>query len=185
MPLSPEAVNANSEVARRLFAFDFILELDDRASWFSIDGADRVLRIGRDGTGGAFVLLPPGHVLYASSEGQAGVIADNFEDFIQLIVAFPYWRDVLKFSAGGEIAEMRRAAEALEATLDDEEEVNEARDLVRSGLGLPDIDDPVGSLHAAVAASDAIVRAPDGSPFTTLFDRFTIDDNPMLRDAAA
>jgi hypothetical protein len=36
-----------------------------------------------------------------------------------------------------------------------------------------------------VAASDAIVRATDGSPFTTLFNRFSIDNNPMLRNAAA
>jgi hypothetical protein len=29
------------------------------------------------------------------------------------------------------------------------------------------------------------VRATDGSPFTTLFNRFSIDTNPMLRNAAA
>jgi hypothetical protein len=29
------------------------------------------------------------------------------------------------------------------------------------------------------------VRATDRSPFTTLFSRFTIDSNPMLRDAVA
>jgi hypothetical protein len=43
----------------------------------------------------------------------------------------------------------------------------------------------IGSDGEAVAASDAVVRATDGSPFTTLFNRFTIDSNPMLRDAVA
>ena len=47
------------------------------------------------------------------------------------------------------------------------------------------LDDPVGALYEAVAASDTIVRATDGSPFTTLFNRFSIDNNPLLRDAAA
>jgi hypothetical protein len=36
-----------------------------------------------------------------------------------------------------------------------------------------------------VAASDAIVRATDGGPFTTLFNRFSVDNSPMLRNAAA
>jgi hypothetical protein len=50
---------------------------------------------------------------------------------------------------------------------------------------LPEAGDSVGALYEAVAASDTIVRATDGSPFTTLFNCFSIDNNPMLRDAAA
>jgi hypothetical protein len=131
------------------------------------------------------MLLPPQNVLYVSSEGRAGIIAESFEVFVQLVVAHPYWLDILKFSAGGDLAEMRRAAEALETTLDDEDEINEACEEIRSALELPVADDPVGALYEAVAASDAIVRATDGSPFTTLFNRFSIDNNPMLRSAAA
>ncbi|WFU40516.1 hypothetical protein QA640_41195 [Bradyrhizobium sp. CB82] len=116
---------------------------------------------------------------------RAGIIATTFEEFIQLVVACPYWLDILQFSAGGDIVEMRRAATALEATLDDGDDIDDARDMIRDALDLPDADDPVGSLYEAVAASDAIVRATDGSPFTTLFNRFTIDRNPMLRNAAA
>jgi hypothetical protein len=77
------------------------------------------------------------------------------------------------------------AAVALEATLDDEDDIDDARDTIRTVLDLPGREDPVGALHEAVAASDAVVRATDGSPFTTLFNRFTIDSNPMLRDAVA
>ena len=102
-----------------------------------------------------------------------------------MVVACPYWLDILKFSAGGDLAEMRRAAHALEATLDDEDEVNETREEIRGALDLPEPDDPVGALYEAIAASDAIVRTTDGSPFTTLFNRFSIDNNPMLRNAAA
>lgn len=113
------------------------------------------------------------------------MIAGSFEAFIQLVVARPYWLDILKFSAGGDLQEMRRAADALEATLDDEDDVNAAREEVRGALDLPEAADPVGALYEAVAASDAIVRTTDGSPFTTLFNRFSIDNNPMLRNAAA
>ncbi|MGX1319124.1 hypothetical protein AB7M17_002577 [Bradyrhizobium sp. USDA 377] len=184
MPLSPEALTAKGDVVARLGGFDVSFAPDEEP-WFTIDGIESPRQIGSDGSGGAFVLLPSQTVLYVSSEGRAGIIAESFEAFIQLVVARPYWLDILKFSAGGDPAEMRRAADALEATLDDEDEINEAREDIRRSLDLPEADDPVGALYEAVAASDAIVRATDGSPFTTLFNRFSIDNSPMLRNAAA
>ena len=184
MPLTPEVLTAQGEVVAWLGSLDVSFAPDEEP-WFTIDGVESPRQIGSDGSGGAFVLLPSQDVLYVSSEGRAGVIADNFDAFIQLVVAHPYWFDILKFSAGGDLQEMRRAADALEATRDDEDDINEAREEIRIRLDLPEAADPVGALYEAVAASDAIVRATDGSPFTTLFNRFSIDNNPMLRDAAA
>jgi hypothetical protein len=57
----------------------------------------------------------------------------------------PCWHDILKYSANGNLHQMRAAAAALEATLEDEDEVNEARDVVRSQLGLAEPIDPVGA----------------------------------------
>jgi hypothetical protein len=100
--LSPEALSANGEVTERLLAFDFSFALErQRPGWFSVDGLDDVTQVGSEGSGGTFVLLSPGPVLYVSSEGRAGIIAATFEEFIQLIVACPYWLDILKFSGGG------------------------------------------------------------------------------------
>ena len=184
MPLTPELVTAKAEVAARLGEFDLSFAPDDEP-WFTIDGIESPRQIGSDGSGGALVLLPSQTVLYVSSEGRAGIIADSFEAFVQLVVARPYWLDILKFSAGGDLQEMRRAADGLEATREDEDEINEAREEIRSALGLSEPNDPVGALYEAVAGSGAIVRATDGCPFTTLFNRFNIDNNPMLRNAAA
>ncbi|QOZ55587.1 hypothetical protein [Bradyrhizobium sp. CCBAU 53338] len=184
MPLTPEALTAQGEVIAWLGSLGVSFAPDEEP-WFTIDGFENPQQIGSDGSGGAFVLLPSQNVLYVSSEGRAGIIAESFEALIQLVVARPYWLDILKFSAGGDLQEMRRAADALEATLEDEDDVNEAREEIRERLDLPEPDDPVGALYDAVAASDAIVRATDGSPFTTLFNRFSIDNNPMLRNAAA
>ena len=183
MPLTPEILRANSEAVARLRSLDVSFAPDEEP-WFTIDGVESPRHIGSDRSGSAFVLLPSQNVLYVSSEGRAGIIAESFEAFIQLVVAHPYWRDILKFSGGGDLAEMRRAAAALEATLDDEGKVNEAREDIRGALTLPEAGEPIGALYEAVAASDAIVRATDGSPFTTLFNRFSIDNNPTLRNAA-
>lgn len=184
MPLTPEVLTAQGEVVAWLGSLDVSFAAEEDP-WFTIDGVESPRQIGSDGSGGAFVLLPSQNVLYVSSEGRAGIMAGNFETFVQLIIARSYWLDILKFSAGGDLAEMRRAADALEAALDDEDEVNEAREEIRSALDLPEADDPIRALYEAVAASDVIVRATDGSPFTTLFNRFSIDNNPMLRNAAA
>lgn len=184
MSLTPEVLTAQGEVVAWLGSLDVSFAPDEEP-WFTIDGVENPRQIGSDSSGGAFVLLPSQNVLYVSSEGRAGTIAESFEAFIQLVVARPYWLDILKFSAGGDLQEMRRAADALEATLDDEDDVNEAREEIRGSFDLPEPGDPVGALYEAVAASDAIVRATDGSPFTTLFNRFSIDNNPMLRNTAA
>lgn len=184
MPLTPEVVTANRAVVARLASLDVSI-VPDEEPWFTIDGIENPRQIGSDGSGGAFVLLPAKNVLYVSSEGRAGIIAGTFEAFVQFVLARPYWLDILKFSAGGDLQEMRRAAEVLEATLDDKDGIDEAREEIRRSLGLGEADDPVGALYEAIAASDAIVRATDGSPFTTLFNRFSIDNNPMLRNAAA
>ncbi|MCK1738856.1 hypothetical protein IVA79_34005 [Bradyrhizobium sp. 138] len=184
MPLTPEVVTADRAVVARLIDLE-VSFAPDAEPWFTIDGIGNPQQIGSDASGGAFVLLPSQNVLYVSSEGRAGIIAGTFEAFVQLVVARPYWLDILKFSGGGDLQEMRRAADALEATLEDEDEINEAREEIRKSLDLGEADDPVGALYEAIAASDAIVRATDGSPFTTLFNRFSIDNNPMLRNAAA
>ena len=186
MPLSPDDVIADAEAVELLGQWhDFQPDAGaGEPAWFTVDGIAAFRQIGHDGAGGVFALLPPaGHVLYVSSEGQAGIIAADFEEFVQLIVACPYWHDILKFSGNGQLAEMQRAALALEVTLDDGDEVDESRDVLRSTFALAEPADPVGALHRAVSGSNVAVRAPDGSPCATLFNRFTIDHNPMLRDA--
>src|SRR4051812_23683955 len=107
MSISPEVLTADSEVVARLGGLDISFAPDDEP-WFTIDGIESPRQIGSDGSGGAFVLLPAQNVLYVSSEGRAGIIAGTFEAFVQLVVARPYWLDILKFSAGGDPHEMRR-----------------------------------------------------------------------------
>jgi len=90
MPLTPDDVS--DEAAERLsWPLDFRIEPPSQGGgWFSVDGVEQFQQIGSDAAGGAFVLLPPAQrVLYVSSEGQAGIIAADFEEFIQLIVACP------------------------------------------------------------------------------------------------
>jgi hypothetical protein len=187
MPIDLAKLAANAELVERL-AWSFDLRIDlapQEPAGFMIEGVSDLGPIGSDGAGGWFIRLPDARILYVSSEGEAGTIASDLDAFLQLTIAHPYWKDLLKFSGGGKLAEMRRAADALEAmTLEEEEDLAEARELVRSELKLPKPENAVGALHQAVSTSKLVVRSPDGSACTGLFGRFTIDDNPMLRDFA-
>jgi hypothetical protein len=184
MPLDLTALTANADVVERMgWSFDLRVEAEPYdLVWFAIEGIEKFPEIGRDGSGGLFLQLPDQRILFASSEGAAGVIATDLDAFVELIVAHPYWRDILKFSGGGKLDEMRRAAIAMEAfTQEEEEDLDEARDVVRSELGLAAPDDAVGALHRAVSTSNVPVRAlSDGTPAASLFGTFTIDDNPMF-----
>jgi hypothetical protein len=187
MTLEPDSLDAHPDVVEQLrWTFDFAAERQPRdRAFFTIANGIEFWLIGRDGAGGQFAQLADRRILYASSEGQAGIVAANFEEFIKLIVAYPYWRDILKYSAGGKLDEMRRAAIALEAcALDEEEDLLEARELVKSELDVDEPDDPVGALHHAVSASNVIIRDSYDNICISLFNSFIIDDNPMFRGLA-
>jgi hypothetical protein len=186
MPVDLNALlAADDEIAERLSSiFGFRLDLEaHQTDWFTIDGLDTCQHIGREGAGGVFVQLLDQRILYISSEGQAGVIAADFNAFMQLIVTHPYWQDLLKFSGGGKLAEMRRAAIALEAmTADEEDDLEQAREYVKSELALRDPVDAIAALHRAVSTSNVIVRSSfDGNPAQSLFNTFTADGSPSLR----
>jgi hypothetical protein len=184
MPLSPETLTANAEVLERLsWTFELRVTTDDREPvWFSVDGGEGIRRIARNGAGGVFALISGSpRVLYVSSEGAAGIVAADLDEFIALVAACPYWHDLLKFSGNGNLDEMRRAATVLELGTVDDEELEEARAVLKSELGLGELADPVGSLHHAVSTSDLIIRDQYGSPFGSLFNTFIIDEERMRR----
>lgn len=184
MPLDLAKLAANDELVEQL-GWDFDLRIDietDEPVWFTVEGITKFEPIGRESAGGLFVRLPDARILYASSEGEAGTIAGDLDAFMQLVTAHPYWKDLLKFSGNGQLAQMRRAANAMEAmTLSEQDDLESSRIFVKKALGLPEPGDAVAALHQAVSTSDVIVRTPYGITCTTLFNRFTIDDTPMLR----
>lgn len=184
MPLDLAKLAANDELVECLgWSFDLRIDIEvDEPVWFTVEGIRKLEPIGREGAGGLFVRLPDARILYVSSEGEAGVIAADLDAFIQLVAVHPYWKDLLKFSGSGQLVQMRRAAIAMEAmTLSEQDDLEDARSFVKSALGLAEPEDAVAALHRAVSTSDVTVRTPYGITCTSLFNRFTIDDTPMLR----
>ena len=165
---------------RDLLAFPFDFSVDEVAAdpfWFKAEPNLELIPIAGEGTGGTyFRLAESGRILFVDSEGAAGIIAENFEDLIQLIVSHPYWMDLLKFSGKGSLPEMHRAVDwASRNYLDCYPEASQALLRIQQSLGIRPSSLALERLHGAVSNSTNVLRlyAPDGSELGSLFNGFT------------
>jgi hypothetical protein len=165
---------------REVLAFPLDFSIDenfDGPLWFTTTPTTNLIPIAGEGTGGLYAQLAnSGHILFTDSEGAGGIIADSLADLMQLVVTHPYWRDLLKFSGGGSISEMRRAVDwAAREYSDCYPEIPETLRLIQASLGITPSSESLDRLHRSVSTSSQILRlyAPDGTEFDSLFNRFT------------
>ncbi|WP_413113575.1 hypothetical protein [Thaumasiovibrio sp. DFM-14] len=164
--------------------FDFELgQANDDYSWIKLDPNLPFTVLAGEGSGGVFLAygsleLEKRPILFASSEGQAGKVANNLSEFLALLIAIPYWFDLLKFSGNGDLSEMRKTAVFMESEYrEDYPELAEVRERIHSQLSLPNLEDPIAILHTRVHSSDCTVVAGDGWKYETLFNSFVSSDN--------
>lgn len=186
-----DRVLASDEVADLLAStFDFdVRSRAPEAVWFVVTDCSRLVPVGADAAGGIFVLcewssLEPA-VIYVSSEGQAGVLARSLYDALGLIVYVPYWRDLAKFSGGGQVQEMRRVRPYLaRELLEDEPDIHRLQARLVDFLGLEPLGDPAAVLHENITSGErsVVVTSHDGDPCRSLFNTFVVEDNPTWRE---
>jgi hypothetical protein len=160
-----------------------------KSSLFQLRDGTSYELVGKDASGGEFALcdsknLPTRPMLYASSEGQAGIIARTFERGLSIIIDLSYWHDCLKFSNGGQLSEMRRVVPLAESELlEDAPTIGASRQAMRKLFGLSQSFDLVQELHDAVTELSPLysVCGPDGWQFELLFGRFTVMSNGAWR----
>jgi hypothetical protein len=168
--------------------FDFDVEGGPRSAiWFTVSPTTELLPLASDKSGGIYVQLKDcGDILFVNSEGAGGILAPDLKSLILLFVCHPYWQDLLKFSGGGVLGEMRRALPFAERDYyQDLPEARQSGAMIRERLDLPHDTDVVDLLYSSVARSPErlILTAPDGSKLGSLFNRFTADHNPAWRRA--
>lgn len=154
--------------------------------WFTVKAPESFLPIATEGAGGVFLQgVSSDSILYVTSEGQAGIVAASLAEFLQLVMAHPYWFDLLKFSGGGQLREMERVARYLEEELlEDKPSIQMSRDIVAQALLLASAPAPISALHFAVTSigTGISVQAPDGTECSGLFGSFVVEDNRMWRE---
>jgi hypothetical protein len=138
-----------------VLCFSFDLELHEARpvpDWFRVEGV-QATAFARDATGGVYAItqrgpLSSGYGIHADPSGRAAVLGRSLGEVVGVVIALPYWRDVLTLSAGGNLERMRLAACELEAAaLDDIPALADARDELFRVLPLATPTDPVELLH--------------------------------------
>ncbi len=181
MTATPEILRANKEIRDMLWRFDFVVVEDKEYGpvWFDTLPLEPFEIVAQRSTGCVYALTgAQRHVLLATSEGQAGIMAASLQECLELVIAHPYWQDVLRFGKG-DLSEMRqllrdRIEEFEEQALDENPEIEEFQPLLRAQLGLAEPRDPLRQLHHAVMVLGAkvIVRDSDAYPSEPLAGRF-------------
>lgn len=190
----PEQLRASPRVIELLATVaDFDLDAHGEEPWFRLANDQVYEVIGADTAGNLFALVGDSKfsqdrsLLYVCHEGQAGLIATSLEEAVRLFIAAPYWRDLLKFSGGGQLSHMAQAQALLEADLHvDEPEIDSVRQELEGLLRVERQSDPVRAIWQNVTAGERTTRvtSDDGEPFDSLFNSFVPGDNPSWRNRA-
>jgi hypothetical protein len=139
----------------------------------------RLERIAGDAAGGAFFQVGEGGderpVLYADSEGSAGLLARDLRSAVEVVVLLPYWHDLLGLSGVEGLDAMRAEARRLEAEFagyaEEDPDLEPTRQAVIEALGLPWGPDPLAALYAALSATEPdylLVNSAENVPYQSL-----------------
>jgi hypothetical protein len=163
MPVLPEPFWSRVLEVRDVLAFTFDFDVFERAlgseayatpsPWlpaFVVPGAT-VSVVAREGTGGVYVCCERGPwrcCLHIDIRGNAVCIGDDVQQAVALLVALPYWPELLARCPSGELSALRELASSLEReACEDLPALPAARQDLQAFLELPQLGDPVLRLH--------------------------------------
>ncbi|MFC5890636.1 hypothetical protein RMN57_00065 [Kitasatospora sp. CM 4170] len=169
----------NPELAQ-LAAYPFNLDLDrtDHVEPVRLASGGPLTAVAGDDTGGTYFRCPDGAILYAGSEGEAGLIADSLDEALETLIGLPCWHDHVLLDPDATDAEL--ATEVAES----EEELAEYygpdldadRDTLLTALGLRRIPpaELVRRLHRALRRTEPehlLLNAEELNAYTPLARR--------------
>ncbi|MGW7408136.1 hypothetical protein ACWGI9_31330 [Streptomyces sp. NPDC054833] len=126
-----------------------------------------------DDTGGTYFVCADGSVLYADSEGSAGIIGSSVDEALEVLIGLPGWHDYLGLSpADGEETILARVAET-EEEIREYYGIDEERAELRAALGLPARSpvELIGMLHTALSRTEpdfVLLNAEEGGSYEPL-----------------
>ncbi|MFB6979074.1 hypothetical protein [Streptomyces scopuliridis] len=119
-------------------SFDFDLDRAEHGEEVRLASGAPLRAVAGDDTGGTYFICADGAVLYASSEGEAGLIGASMDEALEILFGLPGWHDYTELDLAAD-------AEALEAVFNRTEdeirgsygpELDADRSTLLSGLGL-------------------------------------------------
>jgi hypothetical protein len=182
-------LDEHPETAHQLAVFEFDVSRGGEGDVFELSSGEALHRVAGNFAGDTYLLCgspqDDGPVAYVTSEGQAGIIARNLKEALELVVLLPCWQDCLGFSDGGDIAAMTTAAEhSLRDLTVRNPQVGAQQEQVVEALSLDHVDTAtlLTRLRDAVSSTwpDHVISDEDGE-YESLFGSFSPDHNPEWR----
>ncbi|MFD8484282.1 hypothetical protein [Streptomyces sp. NPDC059712] len=126
-----------------------------------------------DDTGGTYFVCADGSVLYADSEGAAGIIGPSVDEALELLIGLPGWRDYTGRSPDDGEEKILACVAETEDGIREYYGIDEERDGLRAALGFPERS-PVelaGRLRAALLRTEpdfVLLNADEGWAYDRL-----------------
>jgi hypothetical protein len=143
-----DRIRENTRAAALLAGvFDFDVSRLDPVEPVRLASGGELRVVAGDASGGSFFVCDGGPVLYADSEGSAGIVAADLDGVVRLVVGVPTWHDVV--SDAPDTDAMRASFESSYAEMREYEPgIDELRAEAAAELGLGQVavDELLGSL---------------------------------------
>ncbi|MGC4986875.1 hypothetical protein ACLQ18_40810 [Streptomyces sp. DT193] len=155
------------------FPFDFDLDRADHCEDVRLASGGPLEPVAGDDTGGTYFVCADGSVLYADSEGSAGIIGNSVDEALETVIGLPGWHDHLGLTpADGPEAILAAVAET-EEEMREHYGIDAERAELRAALGLPERSpvELVGMLHAALLRTEPdflLLNAEEGGAYELL-----------------
>ncbi|MBK3570574.1 hypothetical protein [Streptomyces sp. MBT62] len=138
------------------FPFDFDLRRAQHGEAVRLASGGPLRPVAGDDTGGTYFVCADGSVLYADSEGSAGIIGSSVDEALELMIGLPGWRDHLDLSPSDGPEKILAVVTETEDEFREDYGLDEARPRLRAALGLSERSpvELIGMLHAALLRTE-------------------------------
>jgi hypothetical protein len=155
------------------FPFDFDLDRADHVEPVRLASGAPLRPVAGDGAGGTYFVCADGSVLYADSEGSAGIIGSSVDEALELVIGLPGWRDHLDLSPSDGPEKILAAVTETEDEFREDYNLDEARPQLRAALGLSERSpvELIGMLHTALLRTEPdflLLNAEEGGAYALL-----------------
>ncbi|WP_031486885.1 hypothetical protein [Streptomyces bicolor] len=123
-----------------------------------------------DDTGGTYFVCADGSMLYADSEGGAGIIGSSVDEALEIMIGLPGWHDYTRLSPDAGEERILACVAETEEEMREYHGIDEERAELRAALGFPDRTavELVGMLHAALLRTEpdfVLLNADEGCAY--------------------
>ncbi|OWA11619.1 hypothetical protein B9W62_05935 [Streptomyces sp. CS113] len=160
-----------------LTAFPFDFDLDRAAHGHGeevrLASGGPLETVAGDDTGGTYFVCADGSVLYADSDGAAGIIGSSVDEALELMIGLPCWRDCLLLSPDDGEEKILAYVTETEEGIREHYGIDEKRAELRAALGFPERSPVVlvSRLRAALLRTEpdfVLLNADEGCAYELL-----------------